>query len=65
MSTNHIQPYRTFKIGKRDKECVLGIYRASKREQPGIQTWKEISQDFMTPAATLLVRRIEYASYES
>ena len=26
MSTCHIQPYDTFKIGKRDKECVLGIY---------------------------------------
>ena len=27
MSTSHIQPYGTFKIEKRDKECVLGIYR--------------------------------------
>ena len=27
MSTNHIEPYKTFKIEKRDKECVLGIYR--------------------------------------
>ena len=26
MSTNHIQPYGNFKIEKRDKECVLGIY---------------------------------------
>jgi len=27
MGTNHIQPFGTFKIRKRDKECVLGIYR--------------------------------------
>ena len=27
MSTNHIEPYKTFKIEKRDKECVLGNYQ--------------------------------------
>ena len=27
MSTNHIQTYGTFKIGKRDKVCVLGNYQ--------------------------------------
>ena len=31
MSTNHIQPYGTFKIEKRDKECVLGIYQRDKQ----------------------------------
>jgi len=30
MSTNHIEPYKPFKIEKRDKKCVLGNYRKKK-----------------------------------